>query len=167
MPQANIEARRNFRPNIASERANKRDAAIARIEAAHAVRPIGNYVLWGPTGIEEVLCKECGTPVRGLVVHPGHSERRSINGKDTVFERMVMATFPEYTEITIDFDDGSHHVTVSCSKCAQSMTLADVEWHYCTDMLEMDIESKGELAWQYFADRLPVAFHISYVGPGI
>lgn len=174
MPQADIEARKNFRPALAAlanetvseqEIRTKRDEAMDRIAAANASKPIGHYVRWGPTGIEEVLCKECGTPVRGLVVHPGHQERRSINGKMVIFERMVLATFPLYTEVTIDFNDGSHHVTVSCADCAKNLTLADIEWHYATDMLEMDIETKGELRWQYFANRIPTAFHISYVGP--
>lgn len=176
MAKVDIKERKAFKPNLdslatpavsAADLKSKRDAAMTRIEAADTKRQIGTYVRWGPSGIEEVLCKQCGTPVRGFVIHPDHQERRSINGKEVVFERLVMATFPTYTEITIDFDDGSHHVTVTCDECAKKTTLADLEWHYATDMLEMDIETKGEMRWQYFADRIPIAFHISFVGPGV
>lgn len=173
MPQAKIHEQKAKEPNFSvvssesmSEPAlkNARERAFKRIEDAHAKREIGSYVHWGETGIEEVICKECGTPLRGYVPLPTHRERRTIDGKETVFERMVFATFAAYTEVTIDFDDGSHHVTITCKDCAQKLTLEDIEWHYATDMYEMDVETKGEMKWQFYADRKPVAFHVSYVG---
>lgn len=143
-----------------------RERAFDRVETANTKREIGSYVRWGVAGMEEVICKECGTPLRGLVPDPTRRERRTVNGKEVVFERLVMATFPEYTEITMDFDDGSHHVTVACKSCADKLKLEDMEWHYATDMLEMDYETRGELKWHFFCDRIPTAFHISYVGEG-
>lgn len=135
---------------------DSRDAAMRRVAAANDKRPIHNYVKYGKFGIEEVGCKSCGQVLRGLASNPSMSERRIINGKEVIVERVGMVTTPQYTEVTIDFDDGSHHITLCCKDCAKKMTIEDAEWHYAVDMFELDIESNGELRWHLFAERTPI-----------
>src|SRR3990167_815788 len=157
MQPADIKGRRQALPELglvarnekeASDLKQKRDAAFSRIAKVNSKRPIHSYIKVGPSGVEEVCCKVCGTMLRGMAPHPGYKEQRSENGKNVIYERLVMMTFPFYTEVTLDFDDGSHHVTLCCSDCAGKIKVEDLEWHYATDMYEMDLEAKGGLAWQ-------------------
>lgn len=147
--------------NVQKHLKDARDAAMARITAANDKRPIHSYVKYGKFGIEEVGCKSCGQVLRGLVSDPSMSERRTVNGKEVVVERVGMATFAQYTEVTIDFDDGSHHVTLCCRECAKKMTIEEAEWHYAVDMFELDIESNGELRWYLFAERVPIGIRFT------
>lgn len=107
-----------------------------RIQAAHDTHTIGCYVHRGTLGIEEVRCKCCGDPVRKLIPHEDFSETRIVDGRPVIVQRLMLGTLPNYTEIRIEFDDGSRHVTLACDCCAGKFTLDDLEWLYCYDLAE-------------------------------
>lgn len=170
MANSKIQARKAMKVNfdeLTSSPARKqelkdaRDQVFAIIEAEDDKRPIHSYVKYGSMGIEEVTCKSCGMPLRSLESLPQTGKKRKIGGKDHVVENVAIVTRDQYTEVTIDFDNGSHHVTLCCKDCAKKMTLEDAKWHYATDLLELDTESKGALFWDLFINRVPVAISIT------
>lgn len=98
---------------------------------------------------EAVLCKLCGAQVRGLVPHEQYQNR------------LVMVSLPLYEEITIEFDDGSAHVTPLCSPCAEHLSPEDLEDIYAADMREMDSVARkrgGPVAWRRLEHRKPVRY---------
>lgn len=117
------------------------------------------YVKYGSAGIEAINCKLCGQPLRELRPDDRFQERRAINGKEVIIERLALATLGPYTEVRIDFDDGSHHVTCLCQECANSLAAEHLEAVYVMDMDVMQAESGG-FPWELFADRVPVAFEV-------
>lgn len=134
--------------------------ALDRIKEAHKERAIGCYVHRGNFGIEEVRCKCCGDPVRKLMPHPDFQEERLINGKRVFAQGLMLATTAAYTEVMMDFDDGSRHVTVMCEECAKRLTLEECEWLYCGDLEEwmVDGEHASDGFWEQQASRTVVNF---------
>lgn len=133
------------------------DARIAarRADPANPVRK-WDFVKFGPHGIEAVHCKECGRPIKGLVVDDRFSETRIINGKTIVFQRLVLAELPGYSEIEIEFDDGSRHITHVCKGCLPKLTPNDLDALYEADMDMWSIEAARdgvEYQWERFAER--------------
>ena len=112
----------------------------------------GKYVAYHPESpgtIEAVLCKFCGARIKGWV-----SQERYQN-------RMSLLALPLYEEVTIEFDDGSAHVTPMCSKCADTLDAEKVEAAYVADMQEFaEAEGKGAGAvnWKMFQDRKITGF---------
>lgn len=143
------------------------EVAKARIAEAHKDRAIGCYVHRGNFGIEEVRCKCCGTPVRRLMPHPDFSEERLINGQRVWVQAMTLGTCPEYTEVMMDFDDGSRHVTVVCQDCSKHLTLEQCEWLYCGDMEEWMVD--GEHASEGFWEKQSCRTIVNYKAypPGV
>lgn len=83
--------------------------------------------------IDEVLCKRCGN-----VLRKGGAETRA------------------YSEVQLDFSDGSRHITPLCTKCSSGLKHSDLEAIYCADMLELSNEeemAKVLLKWSLMSDR--------------
>lgn len=136
-----------------------------RIAAVKASRPFGDYIVRGSAGIEQVVCKICGTPVRKLVPDERFRESRVVGNREVIVERLVFMTLPMYNEIAILFDDGSRHISVSCSNCVTKITNEDLEWIYLSDVQEMMSDAGAEgLNLAYYAHRVPVSFVVSPKG---
>lgn len=118
-----------------------------------------DYVKYGTAGIEEINCKLCGQHLRELRPDNRFREKRNINGKDVIVERLVLATTPFYNEVAIFFDDGSRHVTILCNECAAALTMDQANAVYVMDMDVLQKEA-GNFPWEVFADRVPVSFEV-------
>ena len=93
--------------------------------------------------ITAVYCKGCGDKIKG------------VNDRGQLFE------YGNYTEMTLEFDNNSAHVTPMCKKCVNSRTKEDMEAIYVADLEEFDREeditpSGNDDIWNkiYFA-RIP------------
>jgi len=92
---------------------------------------------------EKVCCKLCGCTIRSLVPHEktGH---------------LIMVNCPNYTIVTLEFDDGSAHETPLCKSCAVNLTYDQREQIYAQDLLQMEEEERrgmGKVAWTVFQNR--------------
>ncbi|MEE9302864.1 MAG: hypothetical protein V3U84_03670 [Thiotrichaceae bacterium] len=90
-----------------------------------------------------VYCKGCGDKIKGL------------NSRGQLFP------YGNYTEITLEFDNNSAHVTPMCKKCVSGKTKEDLEALYIADLEQFDREediwpSDNDRIWDdiYFA-RIP------------
>ncbi len=92
-----------------------------------------------PNFITAVYCKGCGTQIKGL------------NSENT------LVPYWNYREITIEFDNGSAHMTPACIKCANVSNKENLEAMYVADLEEFDIEDDGADAkiWNVYLDRIP------------
>lgn len=153
---------------LASDKASKK--VTAKLQGQARVAAVKNglgpeareraaYVKYGSAGIEAIHCKLCGQPLRELRPDDRFQERRTINGRDVIVERLALLTLQPYTEVRIDFDDGSHHVTCLCQECANSLTVEHLEAVYAMDMDVMQAEAGG-FPWELYATRVPVAFEV-------
>ena len=93
--------------------------------------------------ITAVYCKGCGEKIKGLN------------------DRWQLFPYGNYTEMTIEFDNNSAHVTPMCKKCVSGKTEEDLEAIYVADLEEFDREediqpSGNDAIWDkvYFA-RIP------------
>ena len=136
-----------------------KEEVLQRIEKAQSRAKHPSYVKRGSMGIEEVSCKCCGGAVRRLAPDDRFHERREINGRTVLVERLALMTLAAYTEVRIVFDDNSAHVTVLCEHCAKKLTVADLEDLYGLDLAEM-LKESGSLPWDLFSDRKPVSFEV-------
>jgi len=92
---------------------------------------------------EKICCKLCGCTIRSLVPHEktGH---------------LIMVNCPNYTIVTLEFDDGSAHETPMCKSCAVTLTDDQQEQIYAQDLLQMEEEERrgmGSVAWSVFQNR--------------
>jgi hypothetical protein len=146
-------------------RPDARASAAHRIAAAKAASPdlFRGYIKPHPKFpdvTDAVLCKGCGAPIRGLVEDERFEDvRRLDGGRVVVYKKLVFACLPNYGERTIEFDDGSRHVTNGCLGCLNKLTDADLEAWYASDLAELEqLERRGAgpVPWAAFADRKPV-----------
>ncbi len=99
------------------------------------------YIDWHktiPGVITAVYCKGCGTQIKGL-------------NKDK-----SLIPFWNYREMTIEFDDGSAHMTPICVKCL-TKDKDNLEAIYISDLEELDKQEDGENkeAWDGYLRRVP------------
>lgn len=102
-----------------------------------------------PLFLEAVYCPICRRKIRGLVPH------------DQYPTRMIMVSLPGYEQITIEFDDGSAHVTPVCSTCATNLTPDDLDDLYAADLQDFEtIQQKGggTVNWQDHLTRKPTGY---------
>jgi hypothetical protein len=92
-----------------------------------------------PNFITAVYCKGCGTQIKGL---------NSDN---------ILIPYWNYREMTIEFNDGSAHMTPACVHCMNIKDKDVLEAIYISDLEEFDIEDDGknEKAWDVYLDRIP------------
>ena len=139
-----------------------RDDVLSRIKGVHDKRAIKHSIVYGTSGIEEVLCKCCGNHMRHLAPDGRFQEMRVSNGKKILCERLTLITLPAYIEVLITFDDGSKHVSAICKDCVNELTLADMEWVYCCDLHEwlFDGSNANDSFWEQQFKRKPVSFEV-------
>jgi len=114
-----------------------------------------------PETLDQVLCKGCSAPIRGLIEDDRFKETRIIGGQREVTKKMIFASFPGYTEITINFNDGSKHVSNVCKTCAVNLTIADLEPLYMADLdawEEIEKKGGGKVNWELYGARTPTGF---------
>lgn len=121
-----------------------------------------SYVHGNAGEIHSVLCKLCRSVMRMQVEDPDYSESRKVNGRDVIVKRMYLRTLANYGEITIEFDDGSAHVTPLCKECCKSVQVSDLESIYCADMEQLLSEesSTAPMNWGVWSKRKPIGFKL-------
>ena len=109
-------------------------------------------------GHDVIYCHNCVTPIRKMIPDDSHREVRQVNGQTVVYERLVMATLPNYVEARIQFEDGGTHDHCMCRACAEDPNL-NLEELYCAVMVEFMIDEDaglGPVNWAYWAEKKPV-----------
>jgi len=151
-------------PNPGNARKEKKDKAKDRISNGSARlknrRPeaTADYLKYGEFGIEEVRCKLCSSVIKRLAVVPD-LERVERRGTQTIVTQpVVLKELANYTEVLMEMDDGSAHVTPMCIECAKSVQAEDLEDMYEIDMGQASKDEElglGEVYWESWADRKP------------
>ena len=88
-----------------------------------------------------VYCKRCGRKIQGLVAH-GEPKTFKSGGKIIQQYMMRMSALPLYTEVEIQCDDGSKHVTPCCKECAPFLTEDELDAFLIADTAAEVEESK-------------------------
>lgn len=137
---------------------NQSDKIKLRIAKAKAKKPEWfDYVQYHPKFpgmVEAIFCKICRTLIRGLVEDERFQDVVSRGGKIIVYKKLIMASFASYTEIEIEFDDGSKHVTSCCRQCANRLQSDDLEELYSADLAQW--EQEGAKLGGNIGERKPV-----------
>jgi len=92
-----------------------------------------------PNLLTAVYCKGCGSQIKGL-----NSEN-------------MLVPYWNYREMTIEFNDGSAHMTPICVQCMNINDKDTLEAMYISDLEEFDIDDDGknENVWDVFLERIP------------
>lgn len=97
-----------------------------------------------PTIVKAIYCKGCGTQIKGL---------RNILGV------LVMVPYWNYTDMTLEFDDGSAHTTPICIKCSKVANAEALEAMYMADLEEFEVQdidkNKNRNIWDIYLNRVP------------
>lgn len=123
-----------------------------RIKAARARGGLRayKYVIENDVGmVSEVLCKACGEVIRDLrpVAEPLED--------DTV--PVALISLAHYTEVKIEFDDGSFHITPMCGDCAKAgWTSEALEELYGSDLDQWALDAFDAAEILRWARRKPV-----------
>ena len=88
-------------------------------------------------GDERVLCKVCGEPIAGLVVHDQPVSITRGDGKVVIRERLVWAQFSNYAVVELVFTDTSRHQTPLCTDCAGRLTTEQAQDAYAADVQDL------------------------------
>lgn len=144
-------------PNGVIDRINKEKGKRPGVVKSHILRHPADFFT-----VQGCLCPLCETPIRGLVEADGMRTIRRSKGQTVIEKPMVLACLASYAEVTIEFDDGSKHVTGICKSCIEEgLTAEDLEAVYAADLLEMaTIEQNGggRAPWKILSDRKPMSF---------
>jgi hypothetical protein len=131
----------------------------------YALRP--KYVLFGPDGkIEEIFCKVCGSAIAGMRSRIIGTRFDSVTNKWIETEVRQFSLLPNYTEIKMQFKDGSYHVANGCRSCLSApLTPEQLHELHIADMELDDMIYPGKA--DHMA-RVPVGVvAIRYDGGGI
>lgn len=126
-----------------------------------------SYVTFTPNGeITELFCKVCGSQIGGIEdTVQGRSLDKTTN---KWVERVVrqFRRFSGYTEMKMEFEDGSAHVTNGCNKCmTEHLNKDDLTAIYNADL---DIEAvAGNPHVKKLRERIPTRVVAVRVGGGI
>lgn len=115
------------------------DKLDALVRAAKSSSPYPAYIRWENGVAADTACKRCGNPLtRGG------------------------AQLPAYSEIHIEFDDGSSHISPICRPCRdKGLDGKALEEVYCDDMKALAIEEETTrtlMHWEMWKDRIPVGY---------
>jgi len=117
------------------------------------------HVTYGMGGITEVRCKTCNAPIKVMKPVPEFEETKVIKGKTFIYQRLVLAETPQYSEIEIEMDDGSLHITPTCKDCIKHMDTDTLQDMYTADLSQHHIDEEkglGAVLWEHMLDRKPV-----------
>jgi len=141
-----------------------RHKAIERIQVAKKDPRMKccNYIIKREgIGIDEVKCKLCGVLLKKLVPLLDLGQEEVINGKTVITQPVALRETNNYAEITIAFDDGSAHTTMTCKSCISGLDNEKLELLYAADMNQFDEDEKanqGEVRWELMSNRNPSGF---------
>ena len=117
-----------------------------------------NFIKWSQGTIEAVYCRTCGCEIKHWIetdTPPLKVHRQ--NGTSTIHKMFVLAELGNYQEITLQFDDGSEHVTHCCRGCVDKLTESDLRAMYAADLLQVDKEctmfNVKDFPWRLWAYR--------------
>ena len=111
-----------------------------RLKKVKAHKFYRKYVERQPNGmITAIYCKGCGSQIQGL-------------NKDN-----VLTPFHNYRETTIEFDNGTKHMTPMCIKCYRIQDKDALEALYTSDLEEFNVDDTAEnnKIWSYYLGRIP------------
>lgn len=100
-------------------------------------------------GITQVNCK-CGEPLRTMQVVEDAVRTLQSKGQRVLVQRERLRNLPAYTEMSLEFDDGSRHVTPVCRSCAIGVTPEIANKYYLMDLLRW---ADQELDWGHLINR--------------
>jgi hypothetical protein len=109
-------------------------------------------------GHDIVYCHNCVAPIRKMVPDDSHREVKRVNGQTVIYERLVMATLPNYVEARVALADGGTHDHCMCRTCAEDPNL-NLEELWCAVMVEFMLDEErglGAVDWSRWAERKPV-----------
>lgn len=64
-----------------------------------------------------INCKICGSIIGGPVDSGEHAKTERVGQQTIIYRTQTFSRFALYTEVEIQFDDGSKHVTHLCKQC--------------------------------------------------
>lgn len=89
-----------------------------------------------PSLIERITCKCCGATLLLLTAHPKYEWKEG----DKTIRLATLAPTANYDEMTIEFEDGSAHVTCMCRKCCRITDKGRLEEIYMADVAQFQKE---------------------------
>lgn len=118
-----------------------------------------NYISYKKGQITAVHCRCCGCDIKRLIEDERPLRTRRQGNLTVVTKLAVLATLPNYREVTVQFDDGSTHVMNLCADCGKDLNLRTLEHMYAVDVLMMDREcsvlSLASFPWELWSTRKP------------
>tara|TARA_Y100000310_G_C20428395_1_gene690193 strand:- start:153 stop:611 length:459 start_codon:yes stop_codon:yes gene_type:complete len=123
-----------------------------------------DYVTHDNGEIVAVYCKLCGGKTKDLIPVDRVETKKVIKGQTIIWQRVVLQSLPGFAEIEIVFDDGSAHITNTCSGCIRTgLDQDDLELLYAADMEQFAKEESlglGDVIWEHWADRIPLSYKV-------
>lgn len=96
------------------------------------------YVQQSAQGVDErVLCKVCGVPIAGLIVHEDPVAVERGDGKVVIRERLIWAKFSNYAEVELTFAEGGRHLTPLSVDCVGRLDAQTAQDCYAADVRDL------------------------------
>lgn len=143
-----------------------RTAIKTRRHNCHGKKPPG-HIDFSPLNknfIEEMRCRLCNCVIRSLIESEKPISVRKISDKTLITKLAIPAETSSYQEITIEFDDGSAHVTAICGHCSGFLSNDTLEELYVTDLEQFERdedEGRGTNSWSLLLPRKPVSYKVN------
>ena len=110
-----------------------------------------------PAVMDAVRCKLSDSALQVMSEDDRFDVSKTINGKTFIYRRVFLRPTAEYDELTIELDDGSHHVTpVAKSRKKKPFTQDELEAIYMADIEEWARDGMSEELLERYAERTPV-----------
>jgi len=115
-----------------------------------------NYISYSPGGhsIAEMRCKGCGIPiaqVRDIETRTITESHRALDRPKTIRQEVrIFKRLENYTELKIEFENGTFHVTNGCAGCL----IEDISVEKLRELLIADVEMSPEGFRQRDIDRV-------------
>ncbi len=118
--------------------------------------PVPGFIVYENGMVQSIHCKLCDVAIKEQREDPNWEQTREIRGQIIKYKRLIPHSLSDYREITIQFNDGSAHVTSICAPCLSSLDGGKLERLYQGDLAQWLYEAEigmGDLDWEYVADR--------------
>ena len=143
-----------------------RKAIKARRKALPGKKP-AEYILFSPLNknfIERMECRSCGTVIRSLIESEKPVRIQRMHNQTLITKLAIPAETSSYQEITVEFDDGSAHVTAICRHCSVNLSNDMLEEIYVTDLEQFERdedEGRGPSKWESLLARKPISYKVN------
>lgn len=114
--------------------------------------------------IESMSCRLCTGIIRSLVESENPIRIQKMGDKTLITKLAIPAETSSYQEITIEFDDGSAHVTAVCRHCSGKLSNDMLEELYVTDLEQFERdedEGRGPNRWDKLLTRVPTSYKVN------